>query len=78
MKPILDGSSTADLVIEWPEECKQSFMQPSTQSSITAVNSGVIAAIALAIITILAVGGAIGVIILVYQRKTTQKMNKNE
>ena len=70
----LTDSFTADFIIQRPKECS---MQSSTQSSTTAIASGVIAAIVLAIVTILSVGGAIGAI-LVYQRKTIEKMKKNE
>ena len=70
----LTDSFTAALVIQQPEECS---MQSSPQSFTTAITSGVIAAIVLAIITILAVGGAIGAI-LVYQRRTIEKMKTNE
>ena len=78
----LTDSFTADLKIQRTEECSmqsptESPTPSTTQSSTTAVSSGVIAAIVLAILIILAVGGAIGAI-LVYQRKTIQKMKTNE
>ena len=80
----ISGSSTADIVIRRPIECSPtqspspSPTQSSTQSTTQpAITSGIIAAIILAILTILAVVGAIGAI-LVYQRKTIQKMKKNE
>ena len=74
---LIDGSSIADVVIKQPKECKSSSMQLPFQSSTTAVNSGVIAAIALAIIAILAVVGAIGTI-LVYRRKTMKTIKMDE
>ena len=67
------GRSTAEVVIERPETC----IKPPTSESPATIRSEVIAAVVLSIITILAIFGAIGVII-VSRRKTALRMKKNE
>ena len=68
------SSTAADVVIQWPEECS---FQPHAKSPTTAISSGVTSAIVLAIVVILAVVTAIGSI-LVYRRKTIQKLKMAE
>ena len=69
----IDGISTTNVVVEQPTQC----IQTSTSSSMTAVSSGIIAAIVLSIITILSMISAI-VAILVYRRNTIKKFKINE
>ena len=69
----IDGISTTNVVVEQPTQC----IQTSTSSSMTAISSGIIAAIVLSIITLLSMISAI-VAILVYRRNTIKKFKINE